>query len=241
MPRLFFLSSPRLATQACTAMDLFSALLAIEPGLVLTEAREGTEPSIEEEAVSSYACARPCLSSGYGMPGWAEAARKNRYLETEREFLGELRLMAESKRLAAPDLSALSALEGAKRAYDDLFSLNLTRLNDPAFSRRLEAVEDLQFALAAGACARYPSVARYAGHFSRIRALLDDRRAAMAESVLAALGRQGADAVVIVGAAERGRLERAVSKPAAALGYSVENFWKQEPVGPSLYKGSPSV
>lgn len=228
MPRLFFLSSPRLATPACTAMDLFSALLAIEPGLVLTEEEPGSggRGSIEDEALASYAATRACARSGYGMAGWARTARSYRYLETEREFLAELRRMADARKLQPRDVAGLAALESAKRAYDELFSLPLARINDPAFSKKLEAVEELQFALAAEACARYPGLSGYSGYFRDIRALLRERRAKMAESLLAALGRSREDAAVIAGAAERGRLEAAAAKTAAAMGYVVESLWK---------------
>ena len=228
MPRLFFLSSPRIATSACTAMDLFSALLAIEPGLVLTEDAPGSggEGSIEDEALASYAATRACARSGYGMAGWTEAARANRYLETDREFLSELKRLAEARMLQPRDIAALAALESAKRAYDELFSLPLAKLNAPSFSRKLEAVEDLQFALASGACARYSGLSGYSAYFADIRALLGKRRSAMAETVLSALGRSREDAVVIAGAAERGRLEAAASKTAAAMGYAVESLWK---------------
>jgi len=209
-------------------MDLFSALLAIEPGLVLTEDAPGSggKGSIEDEALASYSATRACASCGYGMAGWTEAARANRYLETEREFLAKLKLMAEAKKLEPRDIAALAALESAKRAYDELFSLPLARLSAPSFSKRLEAIEDLQFALASGACARYAALARYSGYFERMRALLSERRAKMGESLLIALGRSREDAVVIAGAAERGRLEAATAKTAAVMGYSIESLWK---------------
>lgn len=243
MPRLYFLATPRLATGACTAMDLYSALLAIEPALLLEErpaaaearlsgpgsfAEEGAwaGASIEEEAAAAYASSRECRRLPYGMPGWAAEARKAGYLETERKLFGALRRMAEAGALRPADVSALAAAEGARRVYDELFSLPLSRINHPSFLSRLEAVEDARRLLAVSACSRYPALAPYAPRLGRIAELLARRRAAMATDLLAALGRDRADAAVLVGAAEKGRLERDVGRAAAGMGYAIANFWE---------------
>lgn len=233
MPRIYFFGSPRLATPACSSMDLYSAILAVGPGLVFEEleSEEGRPAgpeglSIEQEAVSAYAATRECLRLPYDMPGWGEAARGIGYLEGEREFFGKLKAMANAGTLARADVSALAAAESSRRAYEEVFSLSLSALNRPAFAARLEAAEEARLALAVSACARYPALSGYTAHFSSVRALLARRRKAMAERILAALGRHRSDAVVISGAAEKGRLERAVAGTAARMGYAVDSLWK---------------
>jgi hypothetical protein len=161
------------------------------------------------------------------MEGWAREAREAAFLEAEKEFFDQLKRMADSGRLGKAHIGALAAAEGAKRIYDELFSMTMKDLNAPSVPARLEAMESARLSIAEDALGAYPELAARRESLLKIKRLQERRRAARVENVLTALARHRPEkAVLICGIAEKGRMQRALAAQAAQTGYSLGDFWQ---------------
>jgi hypothetical protein len=193
--KVIFIGCLEAETPACSSFDVYSAVLCVQPQILLKVAGIhsaddgscGANPQKPaDEAFSRYSAPSLRAKRTIAAPGIDQKLRAAGYLLKEADLLKQAQQLAVQGKLSPGQMTMVGQQALSRQIYDDLFKLSLMKLNQPHTLQRLAQTERAkQEALNTLTCG-VKDLYQYKNDINRIELELQNRR----DGLAAAVGRE---------------------------------------------------
>jgi hypothetical protein len=191
--KIIFIGCLETETPACSSFDIYSALLCVNPQILLKVAGIQTKdpgdrgPYPKKPADEAFSLFSPAPSGQkriLAAPGIDERLRAAGYLLKENELLNEAQRLATRGILGSGLMALLGQQALSRQIYDDLFKLSLMKLNEAQLAARLAYAERIKSEAVKSLCSGVKELRRYQRDLNHIELELESRRKGLAEAIM---------------------------------------------------------
>jgi hypothetical protein len=223
-------------TPACSAFDVYSALLCVKPKLLLkvdgihSKTQNGMADNAKkpvDEAFSLYSPSFSITKRTLAAPGIDEKLRSAGYLLRENEVLSTAQALASHGKLSRDLLGVLGQQALSRQIYDDLFKLSLMKLNEPQTLGRLAQTERMKSETLKSLSTGVPELRRFQGDLAAINQELVNRRNGLADAILNEIQKAEGDSIcVLCGLSEKAWIIQYLSRASHSAKVETLEYWQ---------------
>lgn len=233
--KVVFIGCLETETPACSSFDVYSALLCVNPRILLKVAgiqsasRENSGNNVKKPADEAFFLHSRSFTGTHrtlAAPGIDERLRSAGYLLRESQLLKEAQGLAVHGKLNPRQMALVGQQALSSQVYDDLFKLSLMKLNEARTLGRLAQAEREKTETLRNLSSEVEELRRYQSDLTRIALELDKRRNGLAEAILREMQEaEGGTVCVLCGLSEKAAFTEQLSKRMAEVDFSILEYW----------------